>query len=351
MDPLTPNPKLYDVPFETHDFCGMPYQRLGQSGLKVSRIGLGTWKFGYPETGDKSRVDPQRAMRIFDRAIEYGVTFWDTANRYNMASGNSERLIGQWFRNNPNERRNVILATKLYGGMDGVSPNHSRATRSNILESVYASMLRMQIEYIDLLYLHRFDVSTPVEESLAAIEDLIRRDLVRHFAVSNFSPDQLKLYQAVEREFNIRVRVLAVQNRFDILNGEDPEQAGVLDYCARSGISFVPYSPLARGLLTDRYLEPERAGEGDRLFDEGTLQRDLTPEILAKMKALAALAKKWEMELVQLALAYTLTLPGMGPLIPSSSSTAQLKSNAQAGKIVLSDEQLVEIRKALKRKP
>lgn len=345
MDHLQPNPKLYNVPFTTDSFNGMPYQVLGRSGLRVSAIGLGTWKFGYPETGDSSRVDARTAMTIFDRAIDLGVTFWDTANRYNFASGNSERIIGQWLSNNPDQRRNVVLATKVYGGMDGVTPNHSRASRGNILDSLYACLQRMQQEYIDILYFHRFDSDTPVEESLATVDDIIRRGIVRYFAVSNFSADQLKVYDAMEHEFGPRIRVLAVQNRFDILNGES--QPGVLDYCAERGVSYVPYSPLAKGLLTDRYVEPSRAGAGDRLFDEGTLQKEASEEVVETLGKLSALAKKWELELGQLVLAYTLSLPGMGPLIPSSSTVAQVESNAKAGKIVFSESQKAEIRAAL----
>ena len=164
------------------EFNGMPYRRLGNSGLRVANVGIGTWKFGYPAKGDGARVDEKTAHRIFDRAIELGATFWDTANRYNDASGNSERVIGTWLGLNPSQRRNVILATKIYAPMDGVSPNHSRLSRLNIIESVHACLDRLQADYIDLLYFHLFDATTPVEESLAAIEDLVREGLICYFA-------------------------------------------------------------------------------------------------------------------------------------------------------------------------
>src|SRR5690625_2154018 len=110
MDYQKPNTGLYNIPFKINSFNGMPYRNLGLSGLSVSNIGLGTWKIGYPETGDGSRINEKDAFLLFDRAIELGVTFWDTANRYNGASGNSERIIGLWFKNNPSQRRNVVLA-------------------------------------------------------------------------------------------------------------------------------------------------------------------------------------------------------------------------------------------------
>lgn len=347
IDARTPRPELYNVPFTTDAYQDMPYRQLGRTGLRASVIGLGTWKFGYPDTGDGARVDEAEAMQILDRAAELGVTFWDTANRYNAASGNSERILGKWFVANPDQRRNVVLATKIFGGMDGTTPNHSRLGRLNIVESVYACLERLQIDAIDLLYFHRFDDTTPVDESLCAVEDLVREDVVRYLGVSNFSADQLAIYQSAEQSLSARVRVAAVQNRFDMLRGEDDEHSGALDYCTHNGIAFVPYSPLAMGLLTDRYLDREAVGPGDRLYDEGTLD-SLAPEAtLARVRSLAQLGQSWGMSLSSLALAYTLTLPGMGPMIPSSSSVAQLEANAEAGRIVLDPEQQQAIADAL----
>ena len=346
MDHTKPHLEFYDAPFATDCFNGMPYRLLGRSGLRVSNVGLGTWKMGYPETGDGSRVDEKSALRILDRAIELGATFWDTANRYNNASGNSERIIGIWMQSNPDQRRNVVLATKIFGGMDGLTPNHSRLSRGSILDSVYASLQRLRLDYIDLLYFHGYDGGTPMEESLAAVEDLIKRDLVRYLAVSNFTVDQLRLHLAAAESSFARCRPLAVQNGYDILHGE-LNQPGVLDLAARTGISFVAFSPLGRGLLTDRYLEPAKASKGDRLIDEGTLEKDIAGGTAEKLQQLARLAREWGLPINQLALAYMLTLPGMGPAIPSASTVAQLESNAEAGKVVLTDEQVVAIRRAL----
>ncbi len=339
MVSVDPNPNFTPMPYMTNDFNGMPYRWLGRSGLRGSAVGAGLWKIGYPETGDGARADEKTGLRILDRAIELGVTFWDTANRYNEGSGNSERVIGRWLKANPDQRSNVIVCTKCFGGTDGVTPNHSRLSRQNILNSLYNSLKRLQLDYVDILYFHQYDPDIPVEESLAAIEDLVRRDLVRYFAVSNFSVDQLRLYRAVEKEFSVRCRIVAVQNRFDIVRGEAPDRAGVLDYCAQAGIALVAYSPLAQGLLSNRYLDITKAGPGDRLFDEGTLGKIASAAVVDRQQRLAALARGWGMDLSQLALAYMLTLPGMGPLIPGVTSVQQLESNAGAGKVVLTGEQ------------
>jgi aryl-alcohol dehydrogenase-like predicted oxidoreductase len=345
MDALTPNPALYHVPFRTKDFNGMPYRRLGSTGLRVSNIGLGTWKIGLPETGDESRVGEKEAFALFDRALELGVTLWDTANRYNAGSGNSERVIGRWLRANAAHRRDIILATKLFGGMDGLTPNHSGLSRSNIIDSVEASLARMQTDWIDLLYFHSFDPETPPEESLAAVEDLVRAGKIRYFAVSNFTVEQLELYKRQAGPLSIRSAVTAVQNQFDVLDGEQSDKQGVLEYCAANGISFVPWSPLARGLLTDRYLDASKVGPGDRRYDEGDWQLEAGTK--RKLEQLAVLAREWGLELSQLVMAYMLSLPGMGPLIPSSTTVKQLESNAAAGKIVLEPAQLDRVSEAL----
>ena len=347
MDHTKPHPELFTAPFATEEFNGMPYRPLGRSGLRVSNVGLGLWKIGYPETGDGARVDEKMSFQIFDKAIETGVTFWDTANRYNFGSGNSERIIGKWLKANPDQRRNVVIATKICGGMDGFTPNHSHLSRLNIIESVRACMARMQIEYIDVLYFHSPDPLSPPEESLATIEDLVGRDIIRYFAVSNFTTELLATYQAAEKSLSCRCRVLAVQNQFDIVQGETAANKGMLAYCARTGVSFVAYSPLARGLLTDRYLDAGKVGPGDRLFDEKAMDKVKDEAVMAKVKKLAALAREWGFELSQLALAYMLALAGMGPVIPSASSPKQVESNAAAGKVKLSEEQKARVKAVL----
>lgn len=344
-----PNIDLYNVAFTTESFNGMPYIRLGNSGLKVSKIGLGAWKVGYPETGDGARVNEEKAFKIFNRAVELGVTFWDTANRYNASSGNSERIIGKWFEKNHNQRRNVILATKIFGGMDGVTPNHSGLSRLNIIEAVYACLERLKTDYIDLLYFHYFDPFTPLEESLMAVEDLIRQDLIRYLAISNANPSDLAILRAMT-EYNLkRCRILAVQNNFDILKGEleSPGGKGVLEYASNHQISYIAWSPLARGLLTEKYLDLAKIGPGDRLFDEKTLDKDISNTVKEKLVQLVQLAHKWEIQLNQLTLAYMLTIPGMGPVIPSSTSVKQLESNAAAVKISFTGEQILQIEQIL----
>lgn len=348
MDHKKPDTSLYNIPFTVSSFNNMPFRRLGRSGLSVSDVGLGAWKFGYPATGDGSRVDEVTAFEIFDRAIGLGVTFWDTANRYNNASGNSERIIGKWFRQNPSQRRNVALATKMYGCMDGLTPNHCGLSRGNILDSVYASLDRLDTDHIDLLYFHSFDSTVDIEESLTAVEDLARQDCIRYFGVSNFSVSNLEAFHRIQSGMSIRNKISAVQNKYDLLTGEAENYRGVLDYASQHGISFIAWSPLARGLLTERYLDISKVGSGDRLFDEKILEESRNESHLLALQTLSTLARQSGCTINQLVLSYMLGMPGMGPVIPSSSSVAQLESNAAAAKLVLSEDQKETIRKILK---
>jgi aryl-alcohol dehydrogenase-like predicted oxidoreductase len=341
-----PQPKLYGLPFTADEFRGMPYRPYGNTGLRVSHIGLGTWKFGYPRTGDGSRLDEWTAFQILDKAVEEGVTFWDTANRYNESSGNSERVIGKWFAANPGQRRYIELATKIYGLMDGTTPNFCRLSRVNIMEAVYASLERLRTDRVEILQFHWFDETTPVEESLLAGEDLIRQDLVRYLGVSNVSLDQLGRNIAGGAGFP-RAQIRSVQNQFDLLHGEDPQRKGVLDYCAGNGLSFIPWSPLRGGLLTERYLDKSKAKAGDRLVDEKRLDQEATPSAFKRITALAALARESSLSLAQLVLAAMRYLPGMGPVIVGCSTPRQLVENAKAGKISLDDAQREAVQKII----
>lgn len=332
-----------EVPFSISQFRDVTYMPIGNSGLYVPPIGLGTWKFGYPEKGDGSRVGEQQAFSILDRSVELGVTFWDTANRYNNGSGNSERIIGKWLESNARQRRNIILCTKIFGGMDGHTPNHSGLSRTNILESVYASLERLKVSYIDLLYFHAFDFKRPIDESLIAIEDLQRQDLVRYFGVSNFTVDNLKRYQKVIEELSLKYKIVAVQNQFDILDGEREPFIDVFSYAQQTGISFIAWSPMARGLLSERYLSNDKIGAGDRLFDEGILEAILDAGRREKLIKLTKMAHKIGVKLNHLALAYLLHLRGMGPVIPSCSNVSQLEENAFVNRIKLDDEQFNKI--------
>jgi aryl-alcohol dehydrogenase-like predicted oxidoreductase len=155
--------------------------------------------------------------------------------------------------------------------------------------------------------------------------------------VSNFTRENLEAYQELRKAGY--PPVIAVQNRFNILEGPNSNEEGVLDFCAKNEIGFIPYTPLGAGLLTERYLDPGKTGKGDRLVDEGLLEALATEDNLAKLRKFRDLAREGGYEMAELALAYMLGLPGLASVIPSVSNTKQLESNARAGTIELSPEQ------------
>ncbi|HUW81733.1 MAG TPA: aldo/keto reductase [Phycisphaerae bacterium] len=328
----------------------MTFNRLGRSGLKVSDIGLGTWKFGYPEQGDGARADEKTSLAILDKAAELGVVFWDTADRYNAGTGNSERIIGQWLGDNPNERTNIVLATKCRVIMNGVTPNHEGLSRRHITEAVHHSLQRLRQEHIDLLQFHSPDPDCPPEESVRAVDDLIRQGLVQYWGVSNFDVTQLTEYQRVADHY-LCSRLISVQNHCNVLDKERASQTGVLEFCAANGVGFIPYSPLARGLASDRYVEADAAGPGDRLYDEGDLTKVRTGKALHVVQALSAIGENRGKTVAQIALAWLLSMPGVATVIPSCSTPQQLAENAAASGLRLVAEEMQQIEQARSGKP
>jgi len=162
--------------------------------------------------------------------------------------------------------------------------------------------------------------------------------------------EQIRSYMRCADQVTVRSNIVAVQNQYDIINGEAPDRQGVLDFAKETGISFVAWSPLARGLLTERYLDVANVGPGDRLYDEKSMD-DITggTQQMMKVQKLASLAKAWSVSLSELVIAYMLCIPGMGPVIPSSSTVDQLRSNARGGKLVLTDQQKEAIYTILKK--
>lgn len=319
------------------------YNRMGRSGLMVSEIGLGTWKFGYPERGDGARSDERDSLRILDAAMDLGVTFWDTANRYNNMSGNSERIIGTWLKANPDQRRNVIIATKGHHLMDGVTPNHEGLSRLNLIASVAKSLERLQTDYIDLYQWHGPDPETPIEESLRTMDDLVRQGLVRYLGVSNHSVSQIQaLLDLSDRRF--LERIVSVQNRYNALDGEG--QPGVVALCEKNGLGFIPYSPLAQGMLSSRYAEGATPQVGDRLVDEGILDRKRSDRALRIVRVLGEIGQQRHKTEAQVALAWLLKHPSIPTVIPTARTVQQLQENAGASGFILSDEEFANLNEA-----
>jgi len=351
---------------ETKDFRGMKYRRMGQSGLWVSEIGLGLWKWGDP-TYDGSRVGEHAGFQILDRAQELGVTHWDTANSYNMGSGNSERLLGRYFKSRGSRARDlVVLATKVRNPVRDeheiereFSPNERGASRKYITQAVEDCLRRLQTDRIELLYHHAPDIlpdgswETPLEETWDALNQLIDQGKVLYLAVSNRTAEQLKAdvdaLAAVAP--NASRRIIGVQNAYNMLqrpkvsaksSPEPADEQEFLDYLTKQQIGLIPYIPLAVGLLTGRYRKDQLDDSG-RLVEEDWAKEFLTKRNLELVEKLLAIAERKGCTLAQLAIAWLLAHDVTASVIAGVTRLAHLEDNAGAVNVKLTAEDTAEI--------
>jgi aryl-alcohol dehydrogenase-like predicted oxidoreductase len=230
-------------------------KRLGQTGLKVSEICVGTMTFG-------SQADEEAAHAILDRALDAGVNFIDTADVYPVpptieTAGRTEEIVGRWLRG---KRSGVVVATKCRGRM-GPGPNDEGLSRMHILNAVEASLRRLQTDYIDLYQVHWPDAETPLEETIQALDDLVRWGKVRYLGCSNF--ETWRLYKSLWVSDRLHLaRFDCIQPRYNLLHREI--ERDLLPVCAEEGIGVIAYNPLAGGFLTGKYRRDEPPPEGTR---------------------------------------------------------------------------------------
>jgi aryl-alcohol dehydrogenase-like predicted oxidoreductase len=257
----------------------MDYRNLGNSGLKVAPICLGTMMFG-------DRTDEAEAGRIVASAREAGVNFIDTADVY--TKGESEKITGRLLRN---DRAYWVLATKVANPMPGADgrddPNRRGTSRKWIMQAIDESLARLGTDYVDLYYLHRDVESTPLEETVRAMDDLVRAGKVRHWGLSNFRGWRIAEAMSVARQLGAAAPV-ACQPYYNLMNRQ-PEN-DILPACAYHGIGVVPYSPLARGVLTGKYKPGDKPAEGTRAGrgDKRILETEFRAESLAIAQQLGA---------------------------------------------------------------
>jgi aryl-alcohol dehydrogenase-like predicted oxidoreductase len=297
----------------------MDLAEVGDSGVRVSRVGLGCNNFG-------ARVDLDGTRAVVEAALESGVTFFDTANIYG-GSGGSERMLGEILEG---RREQVVLATKFGKDMgDGAT---SRGAPEYVRQALEASLERLRTDYVDLYYLHEPDSTTPVEETLGALDEVVRAGKVRAIGCSNFSAAQLGEADEAARS-NGLTRFTAVQNYYNLLRRDDDED--VLPLCRELGVAYVPYFPLASGLLTGKYRRAEPAPEGTRLSG-----RPIEDEAFARVEALERFAQDRGHSLLELAISALASLPGVPSVIAGATKPDQVRANAAAGTWYLSDDDL-----------
>lgn len=354
----------------TKTFREMKYRRMGHSGLWVSEIGLGLWKWGDPSY-DGSRVGEYEGFKILDRALELGVTHWDTANSYNMGSGNSERLLGRYFASRGHKARSEVgLATKVRNSVRDehemsrdFSPNEVGASRRYIIQAVEDSLRRLQTEWIDVLYHHAPSLlpdgswETPLEETWDAFDHLVSQGKVRYLAVSNRSMVQL------EQESNALAtvasnpsrRIVGVQNAYNLLQrskvtslGKDAtisDEEAFLGYINQKQIGLVPHIPLAVGLLTGRYRKDDldKTGRLSEQVGEAWRGEFLTERNLDLVEGLDAIAKDKKCTLAQLAIAWLLSHDVVCSVIAGVTKTEQLEDNVGAVPVSFTQDELEKL--------
>ncbi|HET6316289.1 MAG TPA: aldo/keto reductase [Chloroflexota bacterium] len=305
----------------------MDFRRLGNSGLKVSAIGLGGNTFG-------GTVDGEEAVATIRRSLECGVTFIDTADIY--SAGRSEELIGQAIAG---RRHDVIVATKLRTSM-GEGPYQSGLSRRWMMRAIEDSLRRLDTDYIDLYQAHSPDDDTPIEETLRAMDDLIHQGKVRYIGCSNYTAWQLAQALGVSTANGLAAWV-STQPRWNVLDGlSDPH---LLRACKALGVGIIPYSPLASGVLTGKYKAGEEPPANTRATHYPRLKAGLTQERLDKVERLKQWAEERGRSVAELAVAWLLAHPEVSTVIIGARSPAQAEENVKANSWLLTEQERDEV--------
>ncbi|UQX87037.1 aldo/keto reductase [Jatrophihabitans telluris] len=310
----------------------MEYTRLGRSGLRVSRIGLGCMSYGRAASGmHQWTLDEDAAAPFFRQAVELGVTFWDTANTYQ--GGTSEefvgRAIGMFSR-----REDIVLATKVYGKMhDG--PGGSGLSRKAILEQLDASLRRLGTDYIDVYYTHRFDDEVPVEETMEALHDVVKAGKVRYLGASSMWTWQFaKMQRAAES--NGWTTFSAMENQYNVLKRED--ERDMIPLCLDQGVGLTPYSPLAKGRATRPWGEQTARSASDAVAK--AFDRDVDKPIV---DAIHGIADSRGVPMAQIALAWVLSKPVVSCPIVGATKPNHLQDAVSALDLTLTSDEIAAV--------
>jgi voltage-dependent potassium channel beta subunit len=309
----------------------MKYRRLGRSGLKVSEISLGSWL-----TYGKS-VESDTAERTIKQAYDLGINFFDSANVYEQGEG--ERVMARALRSYP--RESYVITTKAFFPM-GDGPNDRGLSRKHIMEQLHGSLRRMQLDYVDIFYCHRYDPDTPVEETLRAIDDLIRQGKILYAGVSEWTAAQIEEAVAVA-DSKLLDRIVVNQPRYSLLNrGIEKE---IIPVSQKYGIGQVVFSPLQQGVLTGKY-QGEVIPEDSRAANEDInqwIKGYITKDVLDRVNKLTAIAEDIGVSTAQLALAWVLHKPGIVSALVGASRPEQIVENAGATEVRLNPEVIEQI--------
>ncbi|MBY0098199.1 aldo/keto reductase family protein [Mesobacillus maritimus] len=309
----------------------MKYRNLGRSGLKVSEVSLGSWLTYGESVGDHT------AEEIIHKAYELGINFFDSANMYGR--GEAERVMAKALKSY--NRESYVITTKAFWPM-GEGPNDRGLSRKHVREQVEASLKRMDLDYVDIFYCHRYDPETPVEETLRTIDDLVRQGKILYAGVSEWTAAQIEEAMRVADKYLLD-RIVVNQPQYNMFHRYIEKE--VIPVSEKYGVGQVVFSPLAQGVLTGKYKGnkiPENsraANQSINQFIQGFLQED----ILNKVQQLEGIAKELDVPLSGLALAWILRQPNIASTLVGASKPSQIEENVKAVDIELSQEVIQKI--------
>lgn len=296
---------------------GMQYRRSGRSGIMLPEISLGLWQ----NFGDTSPLSRSRDMIL--HAFDKGICHFDLANNYGPSYGSAEATFGQIMQADLHPYRDELFISTKAGYDMWPGPYGDKGSRKYLISSLDQSLKRMHLDYVDIFYSHRYDPDTPLEETMQALVDIVRSGKALYAGISNYPYDAAAFAYSYLREHN--VPCLLHQLKYNILH-RNPEDEGLIKQAAKNGSGLIVFSPLAQGLLTDRYLNGIPAGS--RASRDFSLKKDsLTPELLEKLEKLNHIAGERGQTLAQMALAWVLRDSMVTSVIVGASSIEQLDNN------------------------
>lgn len=308
---------LYKAEEHRYDNGDALFVRCGCSGVMLPKVSLGFWhNFGSVDSYERSRA-------ITHCAFDHGITHFDLANNYGPVNGSAEETLGRLMDDDFRPYRDELFIATKAGYEMWQGPYGNWGSRKSLMASLDQSLKRMHLDYVDLFYSHRYDPNTPLEETLQALVDIVHQGKALYIGISRWPLEALKIADKYLREHD--VPLLIYQGRLNMLD-HAPQDEGILDYCDEHGIGFISFSPLAQGLLTDRYLNG--IPEDSRMAREHFLKHSmLTPELLAHLKELNAQAGAQGKTLAEMALRWILQQKGVTSVLVGASSPEQLLKN------------------------
>ncbi|EOI5719563.1 aldo/keto reductase [Cronobacter dublinensis] len=319
----------------------MQYKQLGKTDLQVSRLCLGCMTFGEPDRGNHAWTLPEESSRlIIKHALDGGINFFDTANSY--SDGSSEEIVGRALRDFA-RREDVVVATKVYHQVGDLPQGLSRP---QILRSIDDSLRRLGMEYVDLLQIHRWDYDTPIEETLEALNEVVKAGKARYIGASSMHPHQFEQALNLQKE-NGWAPFVTMQNHYNLIYREEEQE--MLPLCYREGVAVIPWSPLARGRLTRPWGETTARLVSDEFGK--TLYSETEENDARIAERLAYIAQDKGVSRAQVALAWLRSKPGVVAPIIGASREEQLQELIEAVDVTLTSEEMAELETPYKAHP